>query len=480
MSSKYGVTLTGFVPKRMDEIYLSLQGKVSDALGVNVMENPQSFLNVLLTLISDEIAQSWECDQQTYHALYPSSAQGVSLDNAVQFAGLRRIADQKTFYNILCTGDDGSVIPAGTTISSITQPPMLFLCSADREISRQSCNRAKIKIISLEENDVYTIGLNGDLYTVSSGEEPDEQVILQALADKIPKEEYTSTVQEGILLIEDENVQKSNTLLLSENMTTESVSTLINFESQDFGKYQLPNDSITKIVTNRTGFLSCTNLIEPVLGRMQETDVELRQSYIKRISAHAARMTNSIESAILDSVQGVTAVKCYENKTNLTDEYGRPPHSFEIVAYGGLDQDVAQAIYRRKAAGIQTYGSTTVKVISVSGQSIGISFSRPSPVPIHIKIENLKTDPEKFPVDGVQQITDALVSYIGDENSGGLLIGDDLVFISLYQIPLSVSGVIDFSIRISTDEVDYSTDNIEVGIREKAVCKAEWVEIEAA
>ena len=97
MSSKYGVTLTGFVPKRMDEIYLSLQGKVSDALGVNVMENPQSFLNVLLTLISDEIAQSWECDQQTYHALYPSSAQGVSLDNAVQFAGLRRIADQKTF-----------------------------------------------------------------------------------------------------------------------------------------------------------------------------------------------------------------------------------------------------------------------------------------------------------------------------------------------------------------------------------------------
>ena len=69
MSSKYGVTLTGFVPKRMDEIYLSLQGKVSDALGVNVMENPQSFLNVLLTLISDEIAQSWECDQQTYHAL---------------------------------------------------------------------------------------------------------------------------------------------------------------------------------------------------------------------------------------------------------------------------------------------------------------------------------------------------------------------------------------------------------------------------
>ena len=189
---------------------------------------------------------------------------------------------------------------------------------------------------------------------------------------------------------------------------------------------------------------------------------------------------DAIVAEITQNVESVSSVIGYENDTDVTDELGLPPHSFEIVAYGGLDQDVAQAIYRRKAAGIQTYGSTTVKVISVSGQSIGISFSRPSPVPIHIKIENLKTDPEKFPVDGVQQITDALVSYIGYENSGGLLIGDDLVFISLYQIPLSVSGVVDFSIRISTDEVDYSTDNIEVGIREKAVCKAEWVEIEAA
>lgn len=43
MSSKYGVTLTGFVPKRMDEIYLSLQGKVSDALGVNVRKTHNPF-----------------------------------------------------------------------------------------------------------------------------------------------------------------------------------------------------------------------------------------------------------------------------------------------------------------------------------------------------------------------------------------------------------------------------------------------------
>ena len=131
MSSNYGVTPAGFVPKRMDTIYKEEHRDLSDAWGVNTMEDPESLLNVILTGQADRLAALWELGQEIYHNLYPSSAEGVSLDNAVQFAGLRRIADQKTFYSVLCTGDDGSAIPAGTTISSITQPPILFLCSAD-------------------------------------------------------------------------------------------------------------------------------------------------------------------------------------------------------------------------------------------------------------------------------------------------------------------------------------------------------------
>lgn len=129
MSSNYGVTPTGFIPKRMDAIYKEEHQELSKAWGFNTMENPESFLNVLLTVQADRLAELWEVMQEVYHSFYPSSAQGISLDNAVQFAGLRRIADQKTFYSILCTGDDGSAIPAGTLISSITQPPTLFLCS---------------------------------------------------------------------------------------------------------------------------------------------------------------------------------------------------------------------------------------------------------------------------------------------------------------------------------------------------------------
>ena len=244
--------------------------------------------------------------------------------------------------------------------------------------------------------------------------------------------------------------------------------------------YNTEANTIVNIVNPLDGITGCTNPAAVDGGRERETDEEYRDRYYKSVDFAGGVNIDAIVAEINQNVESVSSVIGYENDTDVTDELGLPPHSFEIVAYGGLDQDVAQAIYRRKAAGIQSHGSTTVQVVSASGQSIGISFSRPAAVPVHIRINRLKTDPEKFPVDGMQQIKQALVDYIGDENNGGLLIGEDLVFISLYQIPLSISGVVDFSITISTDDVEYNTNNIEVGIREKAVCKEEWVEIEVA
>ena len=144
-------------------------------------------------------------------------------------------------------------------------------------------------------------------------------------------------------------------------------------------------------------------------------DEEYRDRYYKSVDFAGGVNIDAIVAEINQNVESVSSVIGYENDTDVTDELGLPPHSFEIVAYGGLDQDVAQAIYRRKAAGIQSHGSTTVQVVSASGQSIGISFSRPAAVPVHIRINRLKTDPEKFPVDGMQQIKQALVDYIGDE-----------------------------------------------------------------
>ena len=106
---------------------------------------------------------------------------------------------------------------------------------------------------------------------------------------------------------------------------------------------------------------------------------------------------DAISGELLQNVEAIYSVICYENDTDETNDLGLPPHSIEVVAYGGLDEEVAAAIYRRKAAGIQTYGGKTIAVLSASGQSIDINFSRPTTVPVYLKITNLQTN-SNFPV----------------------------------------------------------------------------------
>jgi len=59
----YGVTKQGFSLKRLDVIMEELHDKLSDpetGIGFNTRHNPDSFLNVLLTNLSDKYAELWE------------------------------------------------------------------------------------------------------------------------------------------------------------------------------------------------------------------------------------------------------------------------------------------------------------------------------------------------------------------------------------------------------------------------------------
>ena len=122
----------------------------------------------------------------------------------------------------------------------------------------------------------------------------------------------------------------------------------------------------------------------------------------------------------------------------------------------------------RKAAGIQTYGNTTVAVVSTAGQTYNINFSRPTPVNVWVKVTSLVTD-RHFPLDGVEQIKKNLVNYIGGNARGGLNIGQDVIQVALPTEVLKVSGVVDFELLISSDGEHFSTDNIEIASRQKAV-----------
>lgn len=190
--------------------------------------------------------------------------------------------------------------------------------------------------------------------------------------------------------------------------------------------------------------------------------------YGQLYAMHVAYARGHAAKAGLDRVAFMQA---YEDKVERQRRKAMLPGSLrqkiEAVS-AGLDSDVAQQIFRRKAAGIQTYGSTTVAVLSSSGVTYNIKFSRPTLVPVWIKVTDLETDANRFPVDGKDQIAQALIDYIGSDVKGGTTIGETVYYNRLPEVIYTIPGVLDFTLQTSPDGSDYGTYNIEVDTREKA------------
>ena len=240
--------------------------------------------------------------------------------------------------------------------------------------------------------------------------------------------------------------------------------------------YNVAAETVKEITNPMDGVSACTNPAAIDGGRGRETDEEFRDRYYQSVDYAGGVNADAIAGEIMQNVDAVYSAICYENDTDETDALGLPPHSIEAIVYGGLDADIAQAIFRRKAAGIQTSGSSSIAVIAKSGQSINIKFSRPTTVAVYIQIKNLETNSD-FPGDGQDRIKEALVEYIGGDVRGGLTIGSDVLYMALPGVILSVPGVVDFDLGISETASDYGEENIVIDTREKAVTSTDKITI---
>lgn len=224
--SEYGITPTGVNIKRLDTIMDELHTDLSEGWGVNTRLNPKSNLNVLITNFSDKLAELWEFGKGIYDAMYPSSAEGINLDNACQFGGTVRETAARSYYPIHCTGVDGTPLDTSTIIASATNPQKRFVLLGAAAISRSSFNRAAIKIVSLTATAAYTVSIDGTLYSFTPSKETDARAVLSGLQEALSvNEEFTVSVDEEnlLLLLEAVDEAKSYAMVLTENMTTEKI-----------------------------------------------------------------------------------------------------------------------------------------------------------------------------------------------------------------------------------------------------------------
>ncbi|MBV4411837.1 hypothetical protein J0B02_03150 [Enterobacteriaceae bacterium YMB-R22] len=194
-------------------------------------------------------------------------------------------------------------------------------------------------------------------------------------------------------------------------------------------------------------------------------------------NARSANNGSATESAIsarlLNEVAGVTLAVVLENDTMKTVD-DMPPKSIQCIVAGGLEQDIADAIWKYKAAGIETYGTTNITVRDSHGQSHVVGFSRPVNLTIYVRVAvTLLDDEEELPVSVVKLIKDGVKAYFST-----LSLGSDVITQRMYgYIYEKTTGIGKLTITVSSNGTDFSEQNISVPVTAYATVSDENIEV---
>lgn len=239
-----------------------------------------------------------------------------------------------------------------------------------------------------------------------------------------------------------------------------------------------PND-ICIIVNPQSGINSVVNYDAFFNGQDEETDEELQDRYYESLGRVGFRRLESIEANVLDDVEGVRAAIAIENDTNVFDEEGRPPHSVETVVLGGLDEDIAMAIFRKKGGGIRAYGSTVYTFTDNRGIVHEIGFTRATTISIYVRVYIKKSS--QYPLVGDDLVIGQVVKYIGGTYDGvlhhGVGMSKDVICTKAEARVLSIDGVEDVRVEFSVDGNIYDPKNVAIAFPEVAETDESKIEV---
>jgi uncharacterized phage protein gp47/JayE len=225
-------------------------------------------------------------------------------------------------------------------------------------------------------------------------------------------------------------------------------------------------NTLTEIVTPVAGWNSIENPADGARGRNIDTWEELRERREAELANRGGSTLNAIRAAVLQ-VAGVDACTVIENSTDTNGYNGLPRKSFEVLIDDGAvpaadDDEVAQAIWNSKPAGIQAYGGFFGEAVDELGDVKAVAFTRVTRVRVYVSA-TLATN-TKFPSDGVDQAKEKILAAGATFEAG-----DDVTALILRAASLAVSGVTDvpaFAMGLSPSPV--SDAPIAIGARSRA------------
>ena len=129
------ITPNGLVIKRMAEIIEEFNSSARATFGEAIDVSPVTPLGQLIGIFAEREATIWELMQDIYNNQYPTTASGISLDQATYLTGTtRRPATRSNIKMGIARGSQGTVVPAGTIIAVEGNPNAQFATENDATI----------------------------------------------------------------------------------------------------------------------------------------------------------------------------------------------------------------------------------------------------------------------------------------------------------------------------------------------------------
>ncbi len=462
----YGVTETGFVRKTFDEIREDLGTSLIETYGPLDLTD-ESWVGNFRDIFSEDVSLLWYGLEGINNANSPDTATGTALDNIASINNIVRQEATATTVIAQISGINQTLIPENSQASAIGVPTF-FNLTQDTVITNLSCLKVQIDITSIIEPS-YIVVINSTNITYMLQVDDTKTLIVDGLVNQINTAAIGVTASNisDILHIESDTLTELFSVYIQDGLTILEITTNANFVAVDKGFIPLPAETLTTIQTPISGWNSITNAESGITGRNRETDTELRLRRKESVRLGGAGTVEAIRARLLN-VPGVTAVSITEN-TDLVVVDGIPGKSFQALVLGGLDQDIGDAIWKAKPAGIKAFGNVDVTVVDSTDKEQLVQFSRPVNLYIYVNVEITEDDSNMFPVNGVEVITENIASQINLLN-----VNEDVIYQSLYKSVYSVQGVQSATITIGGTLVELTvpalaSSNVTVGVAQIAV-----------
>lgn len=428
-----GVSDTGFTSKTVVEVNedITTRANTPEFFGPGFQSGPNEVFGIQTGVLSASIAETWNVAQAVADQQNRDTATGIYLDYLAAIIGLTRLQESGSTGQLLFLGTQGTVITSFFPTSDGAGRNVLT--NNELELNRSLSYQSIFTVGVINPVQDYIIIIQGDTFTFQSDASPTESEILNGLDALIAASlDVTSQVVGSTLVIT--NVNRLNTISTtnSSNLILSLVGGLVDSTSDTTGELIFPANTITTLVGTNPGISSVDNPLIFTVGRLQETDAELRIRMALREQSTGTATKPAIEAS-LSEVTGVTSVLVVENQTLDTVD-GIPGKAYETFISGGDESEIADVIFETKPAGIATHGDITRIVIDENGDAQSVKFSRLTDVFAWQRVTYSINNEEMFPADGEQGMREAVVAF-GNNLAAGEDYETTKFFAPLYTVP---------------------------------------------